>query len=81
MLTKVIADRMALRGDESSGMVVQDRNGMTAWAGEFHSVVGEGKVAKFAAGCNLDEVSWIYLYLADGLVALVDPADAVRRGL
>lgn len=81
MLTKVIADRMAVKGDIVSGLVAQDRKGMTAWAGEFHAEVGEGKVAQFAAGCNRDEIAWVYLHLTDGTVALVDLGDAVRRGL
>lgn len=80
-MAQVIADRMAVKGDAVTGLYAQDRKGMPAWSGEFHAEVGQGKVASFAAGCNRDEIAWIYLFLTDGTVALVDLGDAVRRGL
>jgi hypothetical protein len=62
-------------------MVLLDRKGVTVWAGEFHTVVGEGKVASFAAGCKRDELSWAYLHLTDGTVAMVDLTAALRASL
>lgn len=76
-MATITAERMARRGDQVQGMAVMGRTGI-AWAGEFWTTMGEGKLSQFLAQCDRRTIGYIYLTLTDGTVVMTDHLTAFR---
>lgn len=74
-MTALIASRKAAKGDRVQGMAVQGRTGII-WAGEFHTVLGDGRLGSFLAQSDRKQIGQIYLTLEDGTVVLTDVISA-----
>ena len=76
-MTSTIAPtyRALASGDRITGYSIRTKDGQT-YAGEFHTTVGEGKLAHFMGGCDRSSFHYVNLYLADepGVVILTTSA-------
>lgn len=62
-------------GDKITGLVVEPRytTGVPLWSGEFAATVGDGRLGRFAWGCDTSAVFAFYAMLSDGTVAMALP--------
>jgi hypothetical protein len=70
-MTATIASRMARKGDRVQGMAVQGRTGIM-WAGEFHTVLGDGTLGGFLGQSDRTAIGSIFLTLEDGTTVVTD---------
>lgn len=63
------------KGDTITALVVEPRiaTGVPVWSGEFAATVGDGKLGRFAWGCDRSQVFAFYAILDDGTVAMALP--------
>jgi len=76
-MTAQTAERMARKGDRVESMVVTGRTGVV-WAGEFYTVLGEGRLASFLGQSDRTQLGHVFLTLEDGTVVMTDMITAFR---